>query len=389
MSNDINVGLIGTGFMCAAHSFGLRNCVPVWNTEYRPVMKCIASRSEESAANAAHTHGWQEHCTDWRAMVNRDDIDLVDICTPNFLHVENVEEAARAGKNIICEKPLANDLEGARKMLSAVEEAGVKAMCGFNYRQAPAIKLARQIIESGEIGEIRHLRAAYLQDFIMDPEFPLIWRLKQEYAGSGALGDIGAHITDLAHYLVGDIESVSGTIETFIKERPEENPTGGTKLSDCQGSASTGEVTVDDASIWCGRFSNGAIGTFEATRFAGGRKNYNSFEINGSKGSIAWNFEDMNYLKYWKAGEGSQQGFRDILATTEQTPGFENWWPDGHIIGYGECFVNEMKEMMDAIAEDRQPVPGFEDGVKCQCVLDAVTKSSEEKCWVDVEKISC
>ncbi len=387
MAKDVNVGLIGAGFMGVAHSFGLRNCTPVWGTACRPVMKCLAALPEEDAEGWAESQGWQEFSTDWRAMVARVDIDLVDICTPNFVHVENVLAAAEAGKDILCEKPMANDLAGARKMLDAVRKAGVKAMCGFTYRQAPAVRLAREMIRSGELGEIRHFRGAYLQDFIMDPEFPLIWRLQKEYTGSGALGDIGAHVTDLAHFLIGGIESVSGTLETFIKERPKLVSAGGTKLKDRSGSAETGKVTVDDAAIWCGRFDCGAIGTFEATRFAGGRKNYNSFEINGSKGSIGWNFEDMNDLEYWKAGEGRTQGFRKVLATSDQTPGYENWWPDGHIIGYGECFVNEMKEMMDAIAEERDPTPNFDDGVRCQQVLEAVAKSSEEKCWIDVQDV--
>ncbi len=384
MGKELNVGLIGAGFMGVAHSFGFRNCLPVWNTEYRPVMKCMAALPQESAQEIARAQGWEEYCTDWREMVKREDIDLVDVCSPNFVHVENVLEAAAAGKHILCEKPMANDLEGARTMLEAVRKAGVKAMCGFTYRQVPAIRLAREMIQSGELGEIRHFRGAYLQDFIMDPEFPLIWRLQKEYAGSGALGDIGAHITDIARFLIGEIESVSGTLETFVRERPKEVSEGGTKLTDRAGSAEKGKVTVDDAAVWCGRFANGAIGTFEATRFAGGRKNHNGFEINGSRGSVAWNFEDMNYLQYWKDGEGATQGFRNVLATSDQTPGFENWWPDGHIIGYGECFVNEMKEMVDAIAEDRDPVPGFEDGVRCQQVLEAVSKSSEEKCWMNV-----
>ncbi len=387
MAKEVNVGLIGTGFMNVAHSFGFRNCWPVWGGECKPVMKCIVSRKEETAQKAALEQGWEEYSTEWREMVKRDDIDLVDICTPNFCHVENVQETAKAGKDILCEKPMANDLAGARAMLEAVEKAGVKAMCGFTYRQVPAIRLAREMISSGELGEIRHFRAAYLQDFIMEPDFPLIWRLEKEYAGSGALGDIGAHITDIARFLIGDIESVSGTLETFIKERPKEQPQGGTKLKDTAGGSEYGKVTVDDAAIWCGRFADGPIGTFEATRFAGGRKNHNGFEINGAKGSIAWNFEDMNYLDYWKEGEGARQGFRKVLATNEETPGFENWWPDGHIIGYGECFVNQMKEMMDAIAEDRDPEPGFEDGVKCQQVLEAVTKSHEEKCWIDVQDV--
>ncbi len=383
MSKDINVGLIGAGFMSMAHSFGLRNCFPIWNTDCKPVLKCLASRRED-AEGLAKAQGWEDFTTDWKEMVNREDIDVIDVCTPNFVHLENVLAAAEAGKDIICEKPLANDLEDARKMQAAVNDAGVKALCGFTYRQAPAVRLAKQMIESGELGEIRHFRAAYLQDFIMDPEFPLIWRLKKDLAGSGALGDIGAHITDLAHYLVGELQCVSGTLETFVKERPMEVSQGGTKLKDTAGSKEKGKVTVDDAAIWCARFNNGTIGTFEATRFAGGRKNHNGFEINGSKGSIAWNFEDMNYLEYWKDGEGATQGFRKVLATSDQTPGFENWWPDGHLIGYGECFVNEMKEMMDAIAEDREPVPNFDDGVKCQQVLEAVSKSSQEKCWIDV-----
>jgi predicted dehydrogenase len=231
------------------------------------------------------------------------------------------------------------------------------------------------------------VRAVYLQDWIMDPEFPLVWRLESKYAGSGALGDLGAHITDMARYLVGEVKSVSATLETFIKQRPREEAAGGTKLTDRKASKKKGKVTVDDAAIWCARFANGALGTFEATRFAGGRKNYHAFEINGSKGSIGWNFEDMNYLDYWKGGEGVTQGFRKVLATNAQTPGFENWWPDGHIIGYGECFVNEIKEMVDAIAQNRQPVPSFVDGVKCQAVLEAVTQSSKAKCWVDVPKV--
>ncbi|MFP4026942.1 MAG: Gfo/Idh/MocA family protein [Candidatus Brocadiia bacterium] len=385
---EINVGLIGCGFMGVAHSFGYRNCPAVWDPECKPVMKCIAGTEEEEVVKStAEQLGWQEYSTEWEEMIQRDDIDMVDIASPNFAHVENAVAAAEAGKDILCEKPLANDLEGAQKMLDAVNDAGVKALCGFTYRQAPAVQLAKQMIESGELGEIYHVRATYLQDWIMDPEFPLVWRLKEELAGSGALGDLGAHITDMARYLLGDIESVSGTLETFIEERPIEEAGAGTKLSDRQASDKKGEVTVDDASIWCARFKNGALGTFEATRFAGGRKNYHTFEINGSKASIAWNFEDMNYLDVWKAGEGVEQGFRKVLATNEETPGFENWWPDGHIIGYGECFVNEMKEMMDAIAEDRDPSPSFEDGVKCQAVLEAVVQSSKEKNWVDVSDV--
>ncbi len=385
---EVNVGLIGCGFMGKAHSFGYRNCGPIWQGKCKPVMKCIAGTEPEPVLKAAaEQFGWQDYETGWRRMIRRDDIDLIDISTPNYVHVVNAVAAAEAGKDILCEKPLANDLAGAKKMLAAVRKAGVKAMCGFTYRQAPAVKLARQMIESGELGEIYHMRVVYLQDWIMDPNFPLVWRLQKRLAGSGALGDLGAHITDMARYLVGEIQSVCGTMQTFIKERPREVAAGGTALAGRRASTKKGRVTVDDAVIWCARFSGGALGTFEATRFAGGRKNYHAWEINGSKGSIGWNFEDMNCLQYWKTGEGARQGFRTVLATNAETPGFENWWPDGHIIGYGECFVNEIKEMMDAIAEDRQPEPGFEDGVKCQAVLEAVTQSSKSRSWVRVPRV--
>jgi predicted dehydrogenase len=384
---EINVGMIGSGFMGKAHSFGYTNCGPIWNPKCTPVLKCVAARREAPLKALAEQFGWQEWTTNWRGMVRREDIDLVDISTTNNVHVQQAVAAAEAGKDILCDKPLANDLAGARKMWAAAKKAGIKAMCGFTYRQAPAVKLARQMIEAGELGDIRHTRAVYLQDWIMDPEFPLLWRLQKRFAGSGALGDLGAHIADMARYLVGEISSVSGTLETFIKERPLEAPTGGAALKGPKAAGKMGRVTVDDACIWCARFEGGAIGTFEATRFAGGRKNYHAWEINGSKGSIGWNFEDMNCLNYWKDGEGRKQGFRKVLATDAKTPGFENWWPGGHIIGYGECFVNQMKEMLDAIAEDRQPSPSFEDGVKCQAVLDAVARSAKSKSWVKVPRV--
>ncbi len=383
----VNVGLIGCGFMGKAHSFGYRNVNQMWDPPVKAVMKCIAgTEPEDVVKQTAASYGWQEYETDWRRMIERQDIDLIDISTPNFVHVEEAVAAAQAGKDVLCEKPLANDLDGARQMMDAARQAGVKAMCGFTYRQAPAVKLARQMIEAGELGEIYHVRARYLQDWIMDPGFPLVWRLKKEFAGSGALGDLGAHITDMARCLVGDIAEVSGTLETFIKERPLEAAAGGTALTDRAASREKGQVTVDDAVIWCARFANGALGTFEATRFAGGRKNYHAWEVNGSKASIGWNFEDMNYLDLWKGGEGPQQGYRKVLATHPQTPGWRAWWPDGHIIGYGECFVNEVFEMLSAIAEDRQPVPGFEDGLRCQAVLEAVVRSAETRQWTPVPK---
>jgi len=387
-AKEIRVGMLGCAFMGRTHSFGYRNCSLIWGDLYKCVPKVlVGTRSPELGQQVAEQLGWEEYSQDWRAVVERDDIDLIDISTPNYVHVEQAVAAAKAGKDILCEKPMANDLAGAREMLGAVQEAGVKAMCGFTYRQAPAVKLARQMIESGELGEIHHIRAAYLQDWIRDPAFPLVWRLQKEYAGSGALGDLGAHITDMARYLVGEMAEVTGTMETFIKERPLEAATAGGALTDKKAAVEKGRVTVDDAVIWLARFENDALGTFEATRFAGGRKNRHVWEINGSKGSIGWNFEDMNYLDYWKDGEGIKQGFRKILATNAETPGFECWWPDGHIIGYGECFVNEVKEMLDAVGEGRQPAPSFEDGVRCQAVLEAVAESAASGKWTAVPEV--
>ena len=371
---EVNVGMLGFAFMGKAHTFGYMNCNRMLSPSLKARLKCITGVGEEQIKEAQQRLGWEDYEVDWHDVIERDDIDLVDICTPNFVHKEQAIAAAEAGKDILCEKPLANNAEDAKEMLQAVRNNGVKAMCGFTYRQAPAVKLAREMIESGELGEIRHIRADYLQDFIMDPEFPMMWRLRKEQAGSGALGDLGAHITDIARFLVGEVEEVSGTLETFIKERP-------------TGDGGTEEVTVDDAAIWCARMDNGALGKFEATRFAGGRKNYHTWEINGSKGSIAWNFENMNYLKYWKAGEGSRQGFRTIPATQEEVPGAQGWWPGGHLLGYGECHANQIRELMKALENDEQPVPTFEDGVQCQAVLDAVVESSKTREWTQVEQI--
>ena len=388
MAGEVNVGLLGCGFMGKAHSFGYRNVNEIWSPPRKAVMKCITgTEPEEVVAETARQHGWEQYETDWKTVIERDDIDLIDLSTPNFAHEEEAIAAANAGKHILSEKPLSTDLESAKKMWEAVKQNNVLAMCGFTYRQAPAVKMAKEMIESGELGEIYHFRANYLQDFIMDPGFPLIWRLKKELAGSGTLGDLGAHVTDMARYLVGEITEVCGNLKIFIEERPLEEATAGQDLASKKASGEMGKVTVDDAAMWMAQFESGAQGIFEVTRFAGGRKNYHTWEINGSKGSIGWNFEDMNYLDYWKEGEGRKQGFRKILATSAETPGFENWWPDGHIIGYGECFVNEVNEMLKAIDEGRQPVPSFEDGVKCQAVLHAVEQSSKSRQWEEVPSV--
>src|SRR5215216_4146997 len=285
--------------------------------------------------------------------------------------------ALEAGKHVLCEKPLANTLEESREMLDAARTAGTVNMVCFNYRRAPAVQLAKQLIEEGRIGEIRHWRAVYLQDFILDPELPLIWRFQREVAGSGALGDIGAHIVDLAHFLVGLIAEVVAATETFIKERPLEEPGGG-----------TGEVTVDDAAAFLARFENGAMGTFEATRLAPGRRNHNAFEINGSGGSLAFDLERMNELcVYFEDDEPDVKGFRTVLVTEPEHPFMGAWWPPGHIIGYEHTFVHTIRDLLDGIVAGKSPAPSFEDGYRCQAVLDAVERSAESRSWTEPARI--
>jgi len=298
MARKVNVGMIGYSFMGKAHSFGYKNMPMFFDCEAAPVMKAICGRKEEGVRAAADRYGWESYETDWRKLVARDDIDLVDVCTPGDLHVEMSIAAAEAGKIVFCEKPLAKSLANAKKMLEAVEKAGVKHMVGFNYRAVPAIALAKRLIDEGRIGELYHFRGVYLQDWIVDPEFPFVWRLDKEIAGSGPLGDLAAHTVDIARFLVGDIDEVVAMEKTFVKERPlPAEAIKGDGLA-VQAGGGRAEVTVEDATMFLAKFNNGALGTFEATRFASGRKNFNGFEINGSKGSLVFNFEEMNKLQY-------------------------------------------------------------------------------------------
>ena len=386
---EVNVGMIGYAFMGKAHSFGYRNCRLFYDTGCVPVMKVICGRTPDAVESAAAQYGWQECETDWRKVVERDDIDVIDVSTPGNLHRDMSVAAAEAGKHVFCEKPLANSFAEAVEMMEAAEKAGVVHMCGYNYRTVPAVALARKLIEEGKLGEIYHFRAQYLQDWIMDPDFPLVWRLQKPVAGSGPIGDLGAHITDLALFLVGDISRVSACQKTFIKERPLEVTGGvGDKLADVARASEKGEVTVEDASGWLADFACGAMGVFEVTRFAGGRKNYNTFEINGAKGSLRFCFEDMNYLEYWSADDpAAEQGFKKILVTNAVHKYFDAFWPDGHIIGYGETFVSEVAELMEAIEEGRAAVPSFADGVRCQAVLEAIGDSCESGRWTDVPSV--
>lgn len=387
VKKKIRIGMIGYQFMGKAHSHAYRD-LPFYfeDAPLIPELKVIAGRNEEAVKQAQETMGWESYETDWRKVVERDDIDVIDIVTPNHTHAEIAIAAAEAGKHIMTEKPLALTVDEAKRMLEAVKKNGVKHMVCHNYRYAPAVQFAKKLIDEGRIGRIYHFRANYLQDFIMDPNFPLVWRLKKEVSGSGALGDIGAHSLDLARFLVGEIEEVSAMMDTFIKERPIGEMTGG--LSAKGDAQKMGEVTVDDAVAILARFENGAMGTFEATRFAGGNRNKNKFEINGEKGSIRWDMENMNNLELYLAEDrDGEQGFRLIHCTDEAHPYAANYWPSGHIIGYEHTFINLVDEFFRGIAEDYQPTPNFEDGVKNQIILDAVERSAEEKRWVAIEKI--
>jgi len=388
MPKYINVGLVGYQFMGKAHSHAYKDMAFFFpDAEAYPVMKAICGRNEEAVRKAAERFGWESYETDWRRLVERDDIDLVDISSPGDTHHDIAIAAAEAGKHVFCEKPLANNLKEAREMLEAVRKAGVKHMVAFNYRRVPAVALAKRLIDEGKIGKIYHWRAVYLQDWIIDPDFPLVWRLQKDKAGSGPHGDLNAHIIDLARYLVGEITEVVGTCETFVKERPlvEEVEAG----LGARAGAKKGEVTVEDAMLFLARFENGALGSFEATRFAGGRKNYNRFEINGSKGSIVFNLERLNELEFYsREDEAHVQGFRTILVTDGQNhPYISAWWPAGHIIGWEHTFVHEVYDLMNAIARDEMPQPDFADGVRTQEVLEAVMKSVEERSWVRTDEV--
>lgn len=385
--NKLSIGMVGYKFMGKAHSNAYRALPMFFPDRIQPAMKVICGRNTEAVAAAAAQFGWTEHTSDWKTLVSRDDVDLIDINAPSNTHKEIAIAAAGAGKHLYCEKPLALSLADAREMLEAAENAGIKHMVGFNYRFAPAVMLAKKLIDEGRLGDIYHFRAWFLQDWLVDPNFPLAWRLQKEIAGSGAHGDLGAHLIDMAHYLIGTISEVVGMSETFIKERPLPEESGGLSATGRKDSE-TGTVTVDDATSFLARFENGALGSFEATRFAAGHRSTNSFEINGSKGSVIFDFERMNELHvYFTDDQEDVQGFRRVLATDPAHAFSDVWWPAGHPIGYEHTFTHAFVEFLDAIEEDRQPVPNFKDGVKCQQVLEAVELSVKERKWIDVASL--
>jgi len=391
---EIRVGLVGYAFMGRAHSNAYRQ-IPFYfpEIESQPVLKVLCGRSPEPLQQAAAAMGWEDTETDFDTLVARDDIDLIDITTPNNVHVEMAIKAAQAGKHVFCEKPLAMNLAEARQAQEAVEEAGVVNMICHNYRRAPAVSLAKQMIDDGALGTIYHWRSQYLQDWLVDPQAPAVWRTQKGIAGSGALGDLLAHSIDLALWLVGDIDQVCCDMETFIEERPPLGSIDAT-LGARAGAGEKVKVDVDDGVVALARFANGALGTMEATRFAPGHRNYNFFEINGSGGSLRFNLERMNELEYYDCDDpDGQQGFRVIQATEGVHPFMGvpddggRYWPPGHIIGYEHTFINTVADLLKGIEAGESPAPTFADAVKTQAILEACEDSADEGGWIEVEKL--
>jgi predicted dehydrogenase len=378
MKREIRIGLIGHQFMGIAHSNAFRNATMWTGLPVKISMKCIcATDTIDNLKTFAARYGWESCETDWRKLVSREDIDLISIATPNYLHKEIAIEAAKHGKHILCEKPLANNLADAREMLDAANKAGIRHCCGFSYRFTPSLALARQMVLDGRIGRIFHVFVRYAQDWITNPDFPMVWRFHKSIAGSGPLGDLSAHSIDATRFVTGlKFKEVSGNLQTIIRERPlDSNNLNGPK----------GTVTVDDVAQFLVNFENGATGCYESTRLATGRKNYNTIEINGEKGSIFWNFEDQNYLLFYDNENAQDEaGFRKINVTHDVHPYRGGWWPQGHGIGYADSFVIEVSEFIRSIIEESPFSPDFEDGVRCQEVLEAVEESAVNRKWINV-----
>lgn len=366
----VGIGMVGYAFMGKAHVNGYKQLPYIfWPPAAIPRLVAVSGRSTEGVSAAAQRFGFETYYTDWREMMKNPDIRIIDNVGPNNLHAEPSIAAAEAGKNILCEKPLARNAAEAKQMLDAVTKAGVKHQCAFNYRFVPAVRLVKEMIDNGTLGQIYHIRSQYLQEWIIDPSFPMVWRLKKAVSGSGALGDLGAHIIDLARFLVGEPKSVNALTKTFIKDRP--TPDGGRDT-----------VDVDDAFISLFEFENGAIGTIEASRFCLGRKNYNTFEINGSKGSVVFNLEKMNELQVNLPGQALKeaQGFTEVIVSESYHPFWNVWWPQGHIIGWENTFVHQANHFIDAVVNDKPVAPygaTFVDGYRNAVICDAIITSGE------------
>ncbi|MEW6359546.1 MAG: Gfo/Idh/MocA family oxidoreductase [Planctomycetota bacterium] len=388
----IGVAMIGCGFMGKSHGNAYVTAPRFFDLPARPVLKAVCGLPISAAQQMADQWGFEYATDDYKKILKDDEIELISILTPNNVHAQVAIDAAKAGKHIICEKPLAMNAPEAKKMVEAAKKAGIVNMTAFCYRRCPAVSLAKEMIANGKLGRIFHVRAAYLQDWIVDPQFPLLWRMTKKVTGSGAHGDLNAHIIDMARFLVGEFEEVCGDMNTFVKERP--LPAEGIGLSG-KGGAKKGKVDVDDALSFLARMTGrgGAkgdvMGLFEATRFATGNKNQNMIEVNGSKGSLRFRFERMNELEWYDATQPpAEQGWKTILVTEPVHPYVKNWWPPGHILGYEHSFVHEVVDTIRAIYSDKKEVkPDFEDGLRCNEVLDACLSSATSRKWVKVKKL--
>lgn len=383
----LRVGLVGTQFMGKAHSNAWAQVNHFFSSGTKAEMTAICGRNEERAKGMAEKWGWKSYETDYHDLLARKDIDLIDICTPNVSHAEIALAAIKAGKHVSCEKPLAMNMKEANAMVKAAKGTGLMNTVWYNYRRVPALALARQLVEEGRIGKVFHVRALYLQSWIIDPNFPAIWRLDAKTAGSGSHGDLNAHIIDAARFITGEeITEVVAHMETFVKERPSGEMAGGLSANTKGGGkAKMEKITVDDAVLVMGKMSGGGVCSFEATRFAQGRKNGNRIEINGEKGAIVFEFEDMNRLKFFDASKpGREQGWTDILATEGNHPYFGAYWPAGHIIGYEHTFINQASDILAAFAKGKpaQLQPDFANAAKTQAVLEACSESSDKRKWV-------
>ena len=379
MKKKLNVGVIGCGFMGRVHSNAYRKVGQFFDLEHEPVLRVICDNNEKKVKEFAANWGWESVETDWRKMVERDDVDVVDICVPNNLHYEIVMAAAQAGKIIACEKPLAMNVDEAREMTDAVEKSGKPNMVWFNYRRVPAIALAKIIVDEGRIGRVFHYRAKYLQDYTINPNVPQggdsLWRLDARVSGSGVTGDLLAHSIDLAMWLIGPMSSVSAMTETFIKER---------KMQDEPDKIMP--VTIDDACAFLARFENGALATFESTRYARGRKNQSTFEINGEKGSVAFDLENAHELNYFNYGDdGLLRGWRKIQAWDSDHPYMKHWWVPGCGIGYEHFHINTLADFISGIEKGEKTCPDFRDALATQIVCEKVLSSARNQRWETIK----
>ncbi len=377
--SEIGVGLVGYGFMGRAHSNAYRQVARFFDVEPAPRMRALCGRDEAAVRSATETLGWEGYETYYWRMLERDDIQLVDISSSGDTHHGVAVAALEAGKHVLCEKPLANSLAEARQMAEAARKAraaaGAASMVCHNYRRVPAVQLAKRLIDEGRLGKVRHWRAVYLQDWLLDPATPMTWRLRKETGGAGPLADLGSHLVDLAHFLVGPITEVVGTAETFVGERPRE---GANPQMD--------RVTVNEAAAFLARFENGAMGTFQTSALVPGRKAFESFEVNGSEGSLVFDLERMNELRvYFEDEVPETRGFRTILVTEPDHPYVARWWPPGHTIGYEHTFVHTVMDLLEGIKTGESPTPTFEDGYRVQAVIDAVERSLESRGWTAPE----